>query len=251
MSLKARLRRGEAAVGGWLTLGSDAIAEIYCDAGFDWIAVDLEHGSSGVSQVERIARLGHAKNVPVLARLSGWDPVEIQHVMDAGVQGVIVPQVTGPDDLASVRSAMFYPPRGHRGVGLARAQGYGARFDEYREWLEQGAVLVAMIENAEAVAQLEGIASFDEVDALFVGPYDLSASLGQPGQLDHPSVVTACEKVLETCAKHERAAGIHVVEPSVDDLQRRLDDGYRFVAYSVDFRMIDAACRTALGGVRR
>ncbi len=251
MSLKSRLRSGEVTVGGWITLGSEAVAEIFCDAGFDWVAVDLEHSSTSLAQTERVIRVvDRAGKVP-LVRLAGCDAVQIQHVMDAGAHGIIVPRVATRRTLQEAHAAMHYPPRGARGVGLSRAQGHGARFDEYRAWLDEHALLVAIVEHADAIAQIDELASSEHLDACFVGPYDLSASMGVPGQTTHPDVLAACLEVVEACARHGRAAGIHVVEPDRALLERRIAEGHRFIAYGTDSRMLDATCRAGLRDLRR
>lgn len=251
MSLKSRLRSGDLTVGAWLTLGSEAIAEICCDAGFDWIAVDLEHSTTSLAATERIVRVVDRAGKTPLVRLADHDATAVQHVMDAGAHGVIVPRVTGRDTLDTISRAMHYPPRGARGVGLARAQGYGARFDEYRAWLERDAVLVAIVEHVDAIETIDAIAGFSDLDACFVGPYDLSASMGFAGQTAHPDVVAACRTVVEACARHGRAPGVHVVEPDPATLEQRVAEGHRFIAYGTDFRMIDAASRAGLRGLRR
>lgn len=251
MDLKSRLKSGGNAIGSWLTLGSTAIAEIMCDAGFDWIAIDLEHSTTSLSTAEELIRVIDSKGKSPLVRLSQNDPSEIAKVMDAGAHGIIVPRVSGRADAEAAFAAMQYPPRGQRGVGLARAQGYGPRFSAYQKWLESSAVLIVQIEDARVLSELEELFQHPFVDGYLLGPYDLSASLGVAGQLDHPEVVAAAARTLEAARKHGRAPGIHVVEPEPELLARRLGEGYRFVAYGVDFRMIDVACREGIRAAKR
>ncbi|MGE0785320.1 MAG: HpcH/HpaI aldolase/citrate lyase family protein [Sandaracinaceae bacterium] len=243
VGLKSRLASGATCLGGWVTLGCDAIAEVMCDAGFDWIGIDLEHSTQTLAVAESLIRVVDAKGKAPLVRLSRNDPSEIAKVMDAGAHGVIVPRAKGRADAEAAWQAMHYPPEGKRGVGLARAQGYGARFAEHREWLTSSSILIVQIEVAEVLDELDDLFAFPGVDGYMLGPYDLSASLGVAGQLDHPDVVDAAGRALAAAKKHGRAAGIHVVEPDLAALRARLGEGYRFVAYGVDFRMIDAACR--------
>jgi 2-dehydro-3-deoxyglucarate aldolase len=250
VSLKAQLATGETVLGGWITLGSDAIAELMCDAGFDWIGIDLEHSTQTLATAESLIRVIDGKGKAPLVRLSRNDPSEIAKVMDAGAHGVIVPRVTGRADAEAAWHAMHYPPEGRRGVGLARAQGYGAAFSAYREWLASSSVLIVQIEDARVLAELDDLFAFPGVDGYMLGPYDLSASLGVPGRLDHADVRSAAERALAAAKQHGRAAGIHVVEPDPAALRARLDEGYRFVAYGVDFRMLDIACREGIRAVR-
>lgn len=244
--VKEKLRVKQLTVGSWLTLASEAIAEIMCDAGFEWLAIDLEHSATTLEQAERLIRVIDGKGVCPLVRLSSADDVQVKRVMDSGAHGVIVPQVCSRGDVDKVYSAMHYPPVGTRGVGLGRAQSYGSGFQAYREWLSESAVLVAQIENIDALGHLDEILSHPGLDAVMIGPYDLSASMGSPGHFESPEYRDAVSRVLRMAAAHNKAAGIHVVEPSPTELQASIDEGYRFIAYSVDFRMVDAACREGL-----
>ncbi len=250
MGLKERLRAGKTVVGSWLSLANPAIAEIMCEAGFEWIAIDLEHSTTSLSQAEALIRVIDGHGRAPLVRLSTSQPeaasVQIKRVMDAGAHGIILPMVCDRETLESAWRAMHYPPGGTRGVGLSRAQGYGARFESYRAWLEDSAVLVAQIEHRDALDHLDEIFGFDGLDATLVGPYDLSASLGHPGSFDHPRVTGALKEIQAAANEHGVPAGIHVVEPDPELLRARIAEGYRFVAYSVDFRMVDVACRAAL-----
>ncbi|MGH8683769.1 MAG: HpcH/HpaI aldolase family protein, partial [Nitrosospira sp.] len=141
-------------------------------------------------------------------------------VMDAGAAGVMVPMVKTAADAEAAVQAVYYPPRGQRGIGLARAQGYGARFQQYRHWLEDNAIIVAMIEHIDAVSAIDSILSVPGIDAYIIGPYDLSGSMGRPGELDYPEVQSAIEQVREAGRRLGKPGGIHVVEPDTDELRR-------------------------------
>jgi len=219
-------------------------------AGFDWLAVDLEHSVITIRETEELIRVISLLGVSPLVRLSSNDPVQIKRVMDAGAAGLIVPMVNTPQEAEDAVAAMRYPPAGRRGVGLARAQGYGSSFAAYRDWLECEAVLIVQVEHIKAVENLAMILAVEGVDGFIVGPYDLSGSLGFPGQFDHPLMVQAMETIHRIGLPSGKAAGIHVIEPDMEQLKQRLQEGYRFVAYSLDVRMIDRACRSALGSFR-
>ncbi len=245
-SLKRRLAEGGRSIGSWASLGSPAIVEIMCAAGFEWVAVDLEHSTTTLERTEELIRVISLAGKTPLVRLGSNDPVEIKRVMDAGAHGVIVPNVKSGDEVRAASRAMHYPPRGERGVGLARAQGYGTSFDGYRAWIAESALLVPQIESREAVDRIDEILAIPDVDAFLVGPYDLSASLGVTGQFSHPDYVRALTRVREAGDRHGKPAGIHVVEPDPAQLRQRVAEGFRLIAYSVDFRMIDAASRLGL-----
>ncbi len=241
--LRARLRGGGAVLGTWLTLPVPAVGELMAAAGFDFVTVDLEHSALSIAEAAALIQAVSLGGAAPLVRLSGHDPVQIKRVMDAGAHGIIVPMVNRLAELEAVHAAMHYPPRGRRGVGLARAQGWGERFDAYRAWLEEDAVLIAQIEHEAALAELDAICAFPGLDGVLVGPYDLSASMGLAGQLDHPAVAAARARIRASADAHGVAAGIHVVEPDPVLLQTRRDEGFRLVAYSVDFRMLAVAAR--------
>jgi len=249
-SLKSKLVEGQVTVGSWLTLAHPAIAEIMSRAGFDWLTIDLEHSVITIREAEEIIRVVELLGVIPLARLSANDPVQIKRVMDAGAHGVIVPMVNSTADAEAAVEAVRYPPMGKRGVGLARAQGYGSSFERYREWVNQESVVVVQVEHIEAVDNLEAILSVEGVDGFIVGPYDLSGSLGVPGQFDHPSMKKSMERIRIVGLASGKAFGIHIIEPNVKELRQRVDEGYNFLAYSLDIRMLDRACRSGLDAVR-
>jgi len=249
-SLKARLRQKEATVGSWITLGHPAVAEIMARSGFDWLAVDLEHSVIGLREAEELIRVIDLCGIAPLVRLSANDPVQIKRVMDAGAHGVIVPMVNSRAEAEAAVAALRYPPAGRRGVGLARAQGYGTRFDEYKAWLEKESLVIVQVEHIQAVANLHEILGVEGVDGFLVGPYDLSGSLGLPGQFDHPSVADALREVMRAAEKHQAVAGYHVVQPQPDRAQEKLREGYKFLAYGVDFLFLGESCRQGLRTIR-
>ncbi|MEW5911503.1 MAG: aldolase/citrate lyase family protein [Thermodesulfobacteriota bacterium] len=249
-SLKKKLAAGELTVGSWITLGHPGIGEIMARAGFDWLVVDLEHSTISLPQAGELIRAIDLCGVPVLVRLSANDPVQIKRIMDAGAHGVVVPMVNSAAEAEAAVRAVQYPPRGQRGVGLGRAQGYGAAFAEYKRWLQEEAVVIVQIEHIQGVKNLAAIVAVDGVDGCIVGPYDLSGSLGRPGDFAHPDLAKAMQAVLAQAARSGKPAGLHVVEPDPAELKRRVQEGYRFLAYSVDIRMLDVACRSLLDDLK-
>jgi len=246
MSLKTKLKNHELTVGTWISLAHPAIAEIMVKAGFDWVVVDLEHSVITLREAEELIRVIDLGGSVPLVRLSTNDPVQAKRVMDAGAHGIIVPMINSKEDVAKAVASIHYPDKGVRGVGLARAQGYGTKFHEYAEWLKKEAVVVIQIEHVEAVKNIKEILSCDDVDGYIIGPYDLSASMGLSGQFDHPDVVAALKKIREAGAALKKPGGLHVVEPNPEELKSRIKEGFQFIAYSVDFRMLDVACRTGM-----
>lgn len=246
MRLKQHINSGQPTIGSWITLGHVGIAEIMAGAGFDWLVVDLEHSTISTDVAGELIRVIDLCGVAPLVRVTSNEPDQIKRMMDAGAHGIIVPMVNTPKDAERAVSAVHYPPRGTRGVGLARAQSYGASFDRYKSWLAEQAVVIVQVEHIDAVNNLEAILAVPGVDGYIIGPYDLSASMGHPGQFDRPEFLSAIAKVREVGKKADKAGGIHVVEPDLNQLKRSLDEGWNFLAYSVDIRMLDSSCRAWL-----
>jgi len=249
-SLKSKLKKQQVTIGSWITIAHPAIAEIMAKAGFDWLAVDLEHSVITIREAEELIRIISLCDVVPLVRLSANDPVQIKRVMDAGAHGVIVPMVNSAAEAEQAVDAVRYPPQGQRGVGLARAQGYGTNFEQYLDWVNKESVVIVQVEHIDAVNNLEAILAVDGVDGFIIGPYDLSGSLGVPGQFDHPLMKEAMQRIETVGTASGRVPGIHVIEPKPDEFKNRIEQGYRFVAYSLDIRMLDCACRDGLDSVR-
>jgi len=250
MSLKKRLQSNELTIGSWITLGHSAVAEIMAEAGFDWLVIDMEHSVIELREAQEILQALDGADVPSIVRLTSNDENQIKRVMDAGSHGIMVPFVNSADDaLRAVRST-YYPPKGARGVGLARAQAYGASFPEYREWLEENAVVIVMIEHIRGVEDIDNILAIDGVDGYMIGPYDLSSSIGVPGAFDDPRVVEAINRIREAGEKAGKPGGIHVVDPDLEALKQRIHEGFSFIGYGMDIRILDTLCRNHLSDIR-
>ena len=237
----------------WIVVGGGiagiSIAEILSNVGFDWLVVDLEHTTISIEQAGELIRTIELSGVPSLVRLTSNDENQIKRVMDAGAQGIVVPMVITAEDAESAIAATRYPSLGTRGVGLARAQGYGASFQEYLSWqsdIEKGPVVIVQIEHISAVNNLKEILSVKGVDAFIIGPYDLSCSMEIPGEFDRPEFIKAMDDILQAGLKAGCPAGLHIVEPDTDRLKKAIREGYRFIAYSVDMRMLDVSARAGV-----
>jgi 2-dehydro-3-deoxyglucarate aldolase len=244
-TLRAALKAGRPTFGSWLQFGHTGVAEIMAKAGFDWLAIDLEHSAIDVSTAFALIQVVELAGCAPLVRLSGNDPVQAKHVMDAGAWGIIVPSVQSAAEARKAVAAVKYPPEGTRGVGLGRAHAYGARFSEYVEEAREGSVVIPMIEQKDGVDRVEEILDVTGVDAVFVGPYDLSASYGVPGELNDPRVVRAMKRVVAAARARGKVAGIHVVHAPVTQVNDRLDEGFRFIAYGGDMLFLTPAARDA------
>jgi 2-dehydro-3-deoxyglucarate aldolase len=241
-SLRERLRRGAVSCGSWIQIPHASVAEILGQADYDWVAVDLEHGAIGHHQLPDLFRALELGGTLPLARLAEGHPTDCKHALEAGAGGVIVPMIESAEQLARVRDACRWPPAGSRGVGFSRANLFGKHFDRYQEEA-QAPLLVAMVENIRAVENLEAILRVDGLDAVMIGPYDLSASLGMTAQFDAEPFRAAMARILSQCASAAVACGVHVVAPDVAELNARIAEGYRFIAYSIDAVFLHVGAR--------
>src|SRR3990167_1006889 len=177
MEFKQALKSGQLQVGSWITLAHPAIAEIMANAGFKWLTIDLEHSAITIREAEELIRVISLCGVVPVVRLTANNPEQIKRVLDAGAYGIIVPMINTREDAEKAIKAAYYPPKGTRGVGLARAQGYGVHFSEYKSWLETtGCIVIAQIEHIDGVERVDEILSLPDIDGYIIGPYDLSAS---------------------------------------------------------------------------
>jgi len=250
-TLKSKLQSNTLTVGSWISLGHPDVAEILCRAGFDWMVIDMEHSTISISEAGELIRVIDLCGVAPLVRVTSNDANLIKRVMDAGAQGIIVPMVNSGADAERAVTATRYPPLGMRGVGMARAQKYGpAGFREYARWQQDGPIVIAQVEHISAVDACAEILAVPGIDAFIIGPYDLSASLGIPGEFERPEYVAALDRALAAGRAAGKPAGMHLVEPEPDKVSALVANGYRFIAYGVDFRMLDVTARAGLAAAR-
>ena len=231
--IRKKLGEGGFSIGSWMQIPSSSVAEIMGQAGYDWVAVDMEHGAISIQQLPDLFRALELGNTLPLVRLAQGHPKDCKQALDAGAGGVIIPMVESAEQLEMVKSACQWPPEGNRGVAFSRANLFGKHFDKYIAEAKQP-ILVAMIEHVNAVENLNDILKVDGLDAILIGPYDLSASMNLTSRFDHPDFMAIITKILQASKDAEIPCGIHVVQPSVEEINQRLIDGYRFIAYSID-----------------
>ena len=230
--------------GTWLTIYSEAIAEILSRAGYDWITIDLEHTAISLTQAEKLIRVIDLCGVKPIVRVSSNNSAEIKRILDFGAKGIIIPMINNVEDVKKAISASFYPPSGSRGMGLYRAQGYGDK-DKKEKYINDDAEQIELylnIESREAVENIESIFDSD-ITGYFLGPYDLSASIGSPGKFDTLEFIDLEKKIMRAAEKYNIKRGIHVVEPSKKELIEKQSLGYDMIAFSVDIRMLDYAAK--------
>lgn len=231
--IRENLGAGRASIGSWIQIPHPSIAEIMGQSGYEWVAVDMEHGAIGHHQLPDLFRALELGNTLPLARIAEGTAKECKQALDAGAGGVIVPMVESASQLILVRDACCWPPAGTRGVGFSRANLFGRNFDNYQ--LEaQSPLLIAMIEHVRAIEALDEILAVEGLDAILIGPYDLSASMGLTAQFDHPDFCKAMGSIFDKSKIADVPIGVHVVKPNINELNSRISEGFRFVAYSID-----------------
>ncbi len=233
--------------GSWLQIGPyPALAEILANAGYDWLGVDCEHSDIDVEGFTALIRGMYGRGSVPLARVRENDTLAIRQMLDAGAQGVIVPLVNTADAARKAVAAAKYPPQGIRGFCFSRMNDYGCDFDDYAATANDNIAVVVMIESKQAVENIDAILAVDGVDAVFIGPYDMSGSYGLTGQPDHPVIRDACRTVIDACATHGKSAGLHLVKPTPENIAQTIADGFTFIALGVDMVFLDQAARSAL-----
>ncbi|MEE2684663.1 MAG: aldolase/citrate lyase family protein [Planctomycetota bacterium] len=228
---KSRLAGGEQLLGSMITLPSPAAAEILVELGYQWLFIDGEHGPLETAEVLSILQ-AVGDQVPCIVRVPAAAEVPIKKMLDLGAAGIIAPQVNTAQQAADVVAWSLYAPQGRRGVGLARAHGYGLKFQQYVESANQEVTVIVQAEHAEAVENIEQIAQVPGIDAVLLGPYDLAASLGKMGQVDDPEVTGAIDRITAAC----QAAGIPlgIFGVTADAIRPYVEKGYNLLVAGTD-----------------
>jgi 2-dehydro-3-deoxyglucarate aldolase len=210
----------------------------------------MEHSSIELRDLLSLIISIEANDMVPLVRVGENNQNLIKRVMDAGAYGVIVPNVCSKDDAEAAVNAVKYPPMGTRGVGLYRAQKFGRAFEEYKKWLAEESVVIVQIEHIRAVNNIDGIFSTPGIDAFIIGPYDLSGSLGKPGDFDDPEVDNALKRVIEAASRHNMPAGFHSVSSDPLEARKRVKQGYTFLAFSIDTIFLGDVAQRALSALK-
>lgn len=250
MSLKKKLKNKKLTIGSWLMLNDPKIIEILAIAGFEWLVVDIEHTSISLESTENLIRTIQSKDMKALVRVSKNEEVVIKKVLDMGADGIIVPKICSKEDAKLAVGYSKYPPFGKRGVGLYRASGFGTKFEEYKSWVEKELVIIAQIEHIDAVKNIDEILKVRGIDGALIGPYDLSGSIGYPGDFERNDLKDAIKKVLNKCKEYNIPSGIHVVDTSPKKLKLYIDQGFTFLAYGIDYFFLRDAALNAMNEIK-
>lgn len=231
--IRQRVLSGELVSGTWCNLGSSISAEIVGRAGFDWLLIDIEHGSGDYeSLVHQLQAVAGTPAAPIV-RIAWNEAPRFKRVLDLGPSGVMVPYVSTAAEAKQAIESMRYPPQGIRGVSMSnRACGFGRDFEAYFTTANDNLLTVVQIETEAALDAAPDIAAVDGVDVLFVGPLDLSANMGIRQKYDHPRFLDALARVLAACRKTGKAAGILL--PGADRMEQMVTNGFTFLAAGSD-----------------
>lgn len=239
--LRERIRAGKPTIGTWLQIPSPDVAEIIGRMGYDWAAVDLEHGSFSRSHLPDMFRALERWGTLPFARVAEATRRDIKMALDSGARGIVFPMIETRAQLDEAIAWSLYPggeefALGARGVGFSRANAFGMDFDAHAasDGLGQDIMLVAQIEHVNALSHLDGIFAHPRLDAYMVGPYDLSASMGLTGCFDHPEFLSVLARIEEKAQAHGMRKGYHVVKPDPALLREKIASGHTFVAYGID-----------------
>ena len=236
-NIRSKLKDGKTSIGSWMQIANSSVAEIMGKAGYDWITIDMEHGSFSFSQLPDLCRAIELGGSLPLIRVLDGSPERCKQALDAGAGGLIIPMINSAKELQEIKDYCYWPPKGKRGVGFSRANLFGDNFEEYKEEAQEP-LLIAMIETKKAVENLEEILNTDGLDAILIGPYDLSASINLTAQFEHKNFKEILSKVLKKSNQFGIAPGIHIVKPDKKDLDLKINEGYRFLAFSIDAVML-------------
>lgn len=245
-SFRSRLLANETLIGTLVATASTETVESLASLGFDWLFIDAEHGAFSPEQV--ISLLQAAHDCPCLVRIPSPDEAWVKKILDAGANGIIVPQINTLEQAHDVVNYAKYPPMGKRGVGLGRAHGYGKDFATYLEHANQDTVIVLQAETLAVLDCVEEIAALEAVDAILIGPYDLSASLGHMGDISHPVVQDAIQRVKQACDKQSTQLGIFGVTAGSVSPYKAM--GFTLLTVGVDTIFLQTAATHELNELR-
>lgn len=234
------LTQGDTLMGSFISTGYPVNTELMGLAGFDFLIIDLEHGMGSERDIlSQLHALQATQAIPVV-RVESHEKQRAHRLLDLGVQGIMFPRVNTAEEAAACVAAMRYPPDGVRGVAtIVRAAGYGTHFNDYRGESKTNLLTIIQIESAEAVENVDAIAAVEGVDVLFVGPMDLSTSLGIFRQYDHPLFLDALQRTLDAARRYNRVPGILL--PTVDTTRHYREMGFRFLTAGTDVALLKAA----------
>ena len=238
-------------LGSWLQIGDPEFTSMMIQSGFDFLVIDMEHGSISEGDLPALFQVFNGTDCIPMVRVANNDSIFIRRALDLGAKGIIVPGVKSKADVTKAEYAIYYPPKGERGIGFSKANNYGMGFNEYFKSSNDDVLFVAQIEHEVAVKNINEIFSSDNIDSYIIGPYDLTGSMGIVGEFDNPNYLNNLDIIKKSAVKNGIRSGIHVVSPEVNQLKTAINEGYEFIAYSTDALLMYDRCKTDLNSARK
>jgi len=246
---RRRVLGGETLFGLFLDLSSPASAELSGRAGYDWLLVDLEHGAGTEADLPAMLMAVESSGAAAMVRTQSGERIRIGRALDQGATGIMIPRMQSAAEVAEAVTYLRYPPTGMRGVALrTRGAGLGTVGHADVGQINDRIVGIVQIESVGALREVDAIAATDGVDVLFVGPADLSHSLGVPGQFGSKLYLEALATVVEACRAHGKSPGILLYDLAL--VPRHLESGFRFMGIGADGALVSAGAHAAIAAVR-
>ena len=244
-NLKTKLKNRELIFGSWVSFAHPSITEIFTSSAFDFHAIDMEHTTINLEQAQRIIAASQSNGVPCLPRPVSHSNDWIKPLLDSGADGIIAPLVSNKSEADSLGDLILFPPAGKRSFGVNRAHGYGKKFDNYLNEWNTKAAYIAQIETKEAIANITDIVSSNNLNGVMIGPYDLSGSLGVPGQTQHKLVLEAEKIVIDVCKETGMSCGTQLADFSEENVEKAISKGYTFIIASSDLFILNSWAMSA------
>ncbi len=244
-NLKLKLRNREITFGAWVSFSHPSISEVFAGHGFDFLAIDMEHTTISLEQAQRIIAASQSYGVPCLPRPVSHSNDWIKPLLDSGADGIIAPLVSNKDASQNLINLTKFPPLGNRSFGVNRAHGYGTDFDYYLSKWNDNSIYISQIETKLGVQNINQIVESTELDGVMIGPYDLSGSLGVPGDIQNTLVREAEALVIEACKKAGKSCGTQIANFNSENIKSALDKGYNFIIASSDLFVLNSWAENA------
>ena len=242
--LKKALKNRETIFGGWISYDHPSIAETFALTGFDFISIDMEHAPISLASAQRIISISQSKGVSCLPRPVSHSNDYFKPLLDSGADGLIVQMVESFDEVGMISKYLKYPPLGRRTFGVNRAQDFGLNFDNYVSSWNDESILIIQIESKKGLENIDQITKHKCIDGIMIGPYDLSGSLGLPGEINHPTVENACLKIIEACRENNVSCGTQISIPTKENINDSINKGYSFIILGSDLFVLSEWSRT-------
>ena len=247
--VKKLMKDGKKTLGCWIHTGNPMAAELLGQLGFDWVMIDTEHGPLQLETITSVMQVLRATETLPFVRVAWNDPVLIKRAFDCGTYGVMIPMVCSKEEVEQAVRHVKIPPVGIRGIARTRSLNYGLDVKDYLAKANEELMTIVQVEHIRAVENLEEMLSVEGFDVIFIGPGDLSISMGYPGQMDHPKVQDTINYIVETTKK----AGIPLgtISGSIEDTNKRFEQGFQFICLNGDLHFMRVAAMDAIERVKR